>query len=208
MDLQAHLQEIERLDDDSLLSSLKRHVGSSNRLTALVLAHLAEVDARGAYRQWACDTLAAYCVYELRLSEDEAQRRCRAARVARQFPILFEMLADASIHLTGIVLLAPYLTAENHREVLARARYRRKREIELLVAELAPARDVPALIEPLAVRARVPRGDWAAVAESSAGWVRELMPGDGPTRAPSATDTWHAEVLVKVEADGSPSALD
>ncbi len=36
-------------------------------------------------------------IYELRLSEDEAQRRCRAARVARQFPILFEMLADAEI---------------------------------------------------------------------------------------------------------------
>jgi len=149
MDLQSHIQQIQGLDDDSLLRSLKRHVGSSNRLNALVLAHLAEVDARGAYRQWACDTLAAYCVYELRLSEDEAQRRCRAARVARQFPVLFEMLADASIHLTGIVLLAPYLTPENHREVLARARYRRKREIELLVAELAPARDVPALIEPL-----------------------------------------------------------
>jgi len=149
MDLQSQIHQIHRLDDDSLLRSLKRHVGSSNRLNALVLAHLAEVDARGAYRQWACDTLAAYCVYELRLSEDEAQRRCRAARVARQFPVLFEMLADASIHLTGIVLLAPYLTPENHREVLARARYRRKREIELLVAELAPARDVPALIEPL-----------------------------------------------------------
>ena len=124
MDLQSHIRQIRQLDDDGLLRSLKRHVGSANRLTAVVLAHLAEVDARGAYRQWACDTLAAYCVYELRLSEDEAQRRCRAARVARQFPVLLEMLADASIHLTGIVLLAPYLTAENHREVLARARDR------------------------------------------------------------------------------------
>jgi len=144
MDLRAHIQELQKLDDESLLRSLKRHVGSANRLNASILAHLAEVDARGAYRLWACDTLAAYCVYELRLSEDEAQRRCRAARVARQFPVLIEMLADASIHLTGIVLLAPYLTPENHREVLARARYRRKREIELLVAELAPAREVPA----------------------------------------------------------------
>jgi hypothetical protein len=198
MDLQTHIEELSRLDDDSLLASLKRHVGSSNRLNAVVLAHLAEVDARGAYRQWACETLAAYCVYELRLSEDEAQRRCRAARVARQFPMLFPMLADASIHLTGIVLLAPYLTQENHREVLARARYRRKREIELLVAELAPARDVPALIEPLSagVGARVPlRGGWAAVAESGAGWVRELEPGDGRARAPSAPDDWHEELL-------------
>jgi len=196
MDLQSHLHQLRQLDDDGLLRSLKRHVGSANRLTALVLAHLAEVEARGAHRQWACDTLAAYCVYELRLSEDEAQRRCRAARVARQFPVLFEMLADASIHLTGIVLLAPYLTAENHREVLARARYRRKREIELLVAELAPARDVPALIEPLSARAAAPlRDGWTAVAGSNAGWVRELEPGEGPTRAPSAPDGWHEALL-------------
>jgi len=137
-------------------------------------------------------------VYELRLSEDEAQRRCRAARVARQFPVLFEMLADASIHLTGIVLLAPYLTPENHREVLARARYRRKREIDLLVAELAPAREVPTLIEPLAaglgVRAPL-RGGWAAFAESQAGWVRQLVPGEGPTDAPSALDEGQEKLL-------------
>src|SRR6187431_1996008 len=207
MDLQSHIQQIQGLDDDSLLRSLKRHVGSSNRLNALVLAHLAEVDARGAYRQWACDTLAAYCVYELRLSEDEAQRRCRAARVARQFPVLFEMLADASIHLTGIVLLAPYLTPENHREVLARARYRRKREIELLVAELAPARDVPALIEPLSARVGAPqRGGWAAFAESRAGWVRELVSGDGPRQAPSVPDDWHEELVGRQELDAKEYA--
>ena len=207
MDLQSHIQQIQGLDDDSLLRSLKRHVGSSNRLNALVLAHLAEVDARGAYRQWACDTLAAYCVYELRLSEDEAQRRCRAARVARQFPVLFEMLADASIHLTGIVLLAPYLTAENHREVLARARYRRKREIELLVAELAPARDVPALIEPLSARVGAPqRGGWAAFAESRAGWVRELVSGDGPRQAPSVPDDWHEELVGRQELDAEDAS--
>jgi hypothetical protein len=44
------------------VTARQRAVGSSNRLNALVLAHLAEVDARGAYRDWACDTLAAYCI--------------------------------------------------------------------------------------------------------------------------------------------------
>jgi hypothetical protein len=126
-------------------------VGCSNRLTALVLAHLAEVEARGAHRSWACPTLLIYCVYELRLSEDEAQRRCRAARVARRFPISFEMLEEGLIHLTGILLLGPHLTEENHRELLARARFRRKREIEKLVAEIAPWSDVPAVVEPIAL---------------------------------------------------------
>lgn len=191
MSLHERIEAIHQLDDNALLRSLKRFVGSSNQLTALVLAHLAEVDARGAYRRWACDTLTAYCVYELRLSEDEAQRRCRAARIARQFPLLFEMLADASIHLTGILLLGPYLTEENHREVLARARYRRKSEIQRLVAELAPSCDVPALIEPLGPgreAPRVARSGWGAAHEALMGGVRQLVAGDGPAAAPSATE--------------------
>jgi 5-methylcytosine-specific restriction endonuclease McrA len=191
--------QLAHLDDEALLVNLKRFVAGANQLTALVLAHLAEVDARSAYRLWACPTLQAYCEYELRLSEDEAQRRCRAARVARQFPLLFEMLADGSIHLTGILLLAPHLTDENHTHLLACARYRRKREIEQLVAEIAPRADVPAGVEPLGssgapgAHSGSP-GTWAAWAERRA--VRELTPGDGPTQAPSAPPDWVATLTV------------
>ena len=56
-----------------------------------------EVDARGIYRERACSSLYTYCVYELRLSEDEAQRRARAAKTARAFPVLLEMLAEGAI---------------------------------------------------------------------------------------------------------------
>ena len=210
MNLHEHLASIHQLEDEALLQSLKRFVGSSNHLTALVLAHLAEVDARRAYRLWACDTLMTYCVYELRFSEDEAQRRCRAARVARQFPILFEMLADASIHLTGILLLAPYLTEENHRQVLARARYRRKREIERLVAELAPMSDVPSAIEPLgpcpttsSVRTRA---GWGAISDAAMGGVRQLVPGQGPTQAPSAPEDCREALIDALPADDSAPA--
>jgi hypothetical protein len=121
----------------------------------------------------------------------------------RQFPVLFEMVADASIHLTGILMLAPYLTADNHQGVLVRARYRRKREIERLVAELAPACDVPALVQPLGVATgsrTVPGKGWAALTESTLGWVRQLESGDGPTRAPSTTDREHAKLMSELEA--------
>jgi len=128
---------------------VKRLAGRTNTLLAELLAHLAEVEARGIHRERACASLYTYCVYELRMSEDEAQRRCRAARLARQFPALLSMLAEASIHLTGILLIGPHLTPENHEQWLARVRFRTKREIERLVAELAPAPDAPARIEPL-----------------------------------------------------------
>src|SRR6185436_348963 len=170
-------------------------VGGSNALTAQLLAHLGEVEARGIHRERACSSLYTYCVYELRMSEDEAQRRCRAARLARQFPILLEMLAEASLHLTGILLIGPHLSEENQAELLARARYRTKRELERLVAEIAPCRDLPAVVEPLdragaadsivaplggasAAGTRVrPRNSWAASARSLAGPVRQLAAG-------------------------------
>jgi hypothetical protein len=177
------MNDLAHLSDDVLLSSVKRLTGTTNELTAQLLAHLGEVEARGIHRNMACATLCTYCVYELRMSEDEAQRRCRAARLCRQFPLLYEMLADASIHLTGILLLGPHLTDENHREVLARARYRTKREIEKLVAELAPRADVPARIEPLHVSPRA-TADHATMMAALCGPVRSLPPGNGRGEAP------------------------
>jgi hypothetical protein len=95
------------IPDEVLHGEVKRLAGRANTLLAELLAHLAEVEARGIHRERACASLFAYCVYELRMSEDEAQRRCRAARLTRQFPALLPMLAEASIHLTGILLIGP-----------------------------------------------------------------------------------------------------
>jgi hypothetical protein len=141
--------DLTSLDDAALHKALKHTTGRANTLTAQLLAQLGELEARGLYRERACSSLYTYCVYELRMSEDEAQRRCRAARLARQFPVLLQMLAEAAIHLTGILLLGPHLTAENQGELLARARHRTKRELEQLVATLAPSADVPTIVVPL-----------------------------------------------------------
>jgi 5-methylcytosine-specific restriction endonuclease McrA len=177
------MNDLAQLSDDVLLTAVKRLTGTSNELTAQLLAHLGEVEARGIHRNMACATLYTYCVYELRMSEDEAQRRCRAARLCRQFPVLLTMLADASIQLTGIILLGPHMTDENHAEVLARARYRTKREIEKLVAEIAPRSDVPARIEPLHVAPRA-GADHATMMAALCGPVRDLPPGNGRGEAP------------------------
>ena len=177
--------ELERVPDDALHTRVKALVGRHNVLTADLLAHLAEVDARGIYRERACSSLYAYCVYELRFSEDEAQRRSQAARTARRFPILFEMLAEGAIHMTGLLLLAPHLTAENRSELLARARFRTKREIERLVAEVAPRADIPARIEPLGPSSKTITNLWQAYTASLRGRVRELEPGIARGQAPA-----------------------
>jgi hypothetical protein len=57
--------------------------------------------------------------------------------------------------LTSVRLLARHLTPENHQAVLTRAGGRSRREIEALVAELAPRPDVPSAVRKLPTPASV-----------------------------------------------------
>src|SRR5687767_8052799 len=126
------------LSDAELLSATRGLVGRSNQLLAELLAHLAEVEARGIHRTRACSSLYAYCLYELRFSEDEAFRRVAAARLIRRFPALLDALASGELHLTGLLMLGPHLTEANLTEVLVRAKHRTKRELARLVRVLDP----------------------------------------------------------------------
>src|SRR5688572_10359871 len=79
---------LDRLSNDELLTSTRRLVGCGNHLLAALLAHLGEVEARGIHRERSCASLYMYCIYELRMSEDSALRRAKAARFVRRFPAL------------------------------------------------------------------------------------------------------------------------
>src|SRR5688572_4774780 len=82
------------LSDAELLTVTRGLVGRSNQLLASLLAHLGEVEARGIHRTRACASLYAYCIFELRFSEDEAFRRVTAARLVRRFPALLDAIAS------------------------------------------------------------------------------------------------------------------
>jgi 5-methylcytosine-specific restriction endonuclease McrA len=168
--------------DDEVLARTRRLVGRSNLLLAELLAHLAEVEARGIHRTRACSSLYAYCTYELRFSEDEAFRRVAAARLIRRFPALLEALASGELHLTGLLMLGPHLTETNLTEVVARAKHRTKRELARLVRVLDPLPSVPARIEPLGpapARAIPADPTWEEFVQSFCP-VRELSPGSRP----------------------------
>lgn len=137
------------LSDQAVLEHLAALVAADQQTTAALLAHLAEVDARRLYLPAACASMHVYCVRRLRLSEDVAYKRIRAARVAHRFPAIFPCVADGRLHLAALLLLAPHLTDDNVDELLAAASHRSKAEIELLLAERAPRPDVPTLLQPL-----------------------------------------------------------
>ncbi|MFN0062894.1 MAG: hypothetical protein ACKVPX_10305 [Myxococcaceae bacterium] len=143
---------IEILSDDVLLSRLQGVLAESRVLLADVLALLGEVDARRLYLQKAYPSLFAYCVGEFRLSEDEAFARIQVARLCRRLPLVLEALRKGSIHLTAARLLAPHFSEANCEMLLAEAQGLSKREVEELVARLAPQPPVPDVIRKLPAR--------------------------------------------------------
>src|SRR6185503_9437699 len=127
-------RDIAALDDAALLASLRRLLADERTLSARMLLHLGEVDARGLFREHAYGSMFDYCVQALHLSEAEAYLRIRAARMGRQFPRVLPMMASGELHLSAVKLLAPVLTEANADELLAEARHKSKRAIELLLA--------------------------------------------------------------------------
>ncbi len=169
----------ETVPDDVLLASVRTLVARTNTALAELLAHLAEVEARGIHRQRACASLYTYWVYELRMSEDEAYRRAKAARLVRAYPEVYERIACGELHLTGLLLLAPHLDCERRREILDFARFRSKREIQELVARLDPKPEVPALVEPI-VRLRRARRHMPASSQRSPDPFERCRKASGP----------------------------
>jgi hypothetical protein len=123
--------------DDRILSELGKLLTNGARTEARVVAHLAEIDARKLTLLSAM-SLFEYCVTGLKLSEHAAYLRISAARAARKFPLIFQLLERRALHLSAIVLLAKHLTLENHVEVLNEACGLTKRELLRAMAKRWP----------------------------------------------------------------------
>jgi hypothetical protein len=144
--------ELQSIPDDELLRRLAELMRDSRRVESEVVAHIAEADERRLYAREASPSMFAYCQQVLHLSEAEAYLRITAARVSREHPMLITMLGDGRLHLSGIARLAPHLSRENAEELLKRAVHKSKRQIEVLIAELFPRPDAPAVMRKLAAR--------------------------------------------------------
>ena len=77
------------------------------------------------------------------------------------------------MHLSGINQLGKHLTEDNHRTVLQRARHKSSREIDILVAELAPRPDVPSRVRAL------PRPNGSVVGAAASARIAGEVGGSG-----------------------------
>jgi hypothetical protein len=137
------------LSDAALLERVKLRARQERQSTAALIADLAEIEERRLYLSEGCATLHIYCTEVLHLSEQAAYRRGKAARLALSFPVVLERLADGSVHLSTLLLLGPYLTPQNHLELLAEATHKTKMEVAMLVARICPLPDVPSAVRKL-----------------------------------------------------------
>lgn len=142
---------ISSISDDELEARLRDLVRKNNELTAELLSHLAELDRRKLYARWACSSLHAYCTTRLGLSDAAAYKRITAARAARRYPVILERIRTGRNHLSAVVMLARYLTVENHEELLTAAERLSKPQLEKLIALRFPRPDAPDAIRRLPV---------------------------------------------------------
>ena len=131
-----------KVSDDDLVRRLRFLVRDERNRMVLVIAHLAEGEARGLFTKLGHSS-SSYCRNVLHFSEHEAYLRICAARTALRFPVILKHLAEGSVTLTTIRLLSPHLTEDNHRALLEEARHKSKFEVKEMVARLDPKAPVP-----------------------------------------------------------------
>jgi len=145
------LDEIGCVADAEIVRRVQLLVGADRRVGAKLLLHLGELQERRLYVGQGYSSMFEYCRRALGMSDAEAYLRLQAAAIGRRFPLVLERFAAGDLHLTGIKMLARYLTDENHAQLLERVRGMTKSEILVVLAEVSPKEDVPARVRRLPV---------------------------------------------------------
>jgi hypothetical protein len=148
-----HDYRLKSLADDELLAGLSSIVGRRNQITAEFLAYLAELDERQLFLDLGFASLFEYCVEALGLCESTAGRHIAAARVCRNHPEVFALVASGALHASALSLLRKHLTPENAEELFALCTHRSARKVEELIAARFPRPDVRDLVRRLPTQA-------------------------------------------------------
>src|SRR5918996_2470086 len=183
---------IQKLGDEELLTATRGLVQRSHAMTADLLLHLGEVDARKLYLGRAFSSMFGFCVGELGFSEDVAYNHIQVARVARKLPAVLDALRSGRVHLAGLRILAPHLSQENCASLLEEAAGKSKRDIEEMAARLAPKPPVADSIRKLP-EPRVPAPQ--PQAEPATADAEAAVPGVMPPSQEAAPADTPAEVL-------------
>jgi len=140
------------LQSHVLLQGLDDLAANDRGTTAQLLAHIGEVRARRLYADAGFSSMYDYCIKRLHFSEDMAGKRITAARLARRFPFVFEMVADGRLHVTALCLLSKPLRSfhgQAAHALIASAAHKTNDEIRCLLVARFPKQDLAARVTEL-----------------------------------------------------------
>src|SRR6187402_183547 len=179
-------ERLKSLADDELLAGLSSIVGRRNQITAEFLAYLAEFDERQIFLDLGFASLFEYCVEALGLCESTAGRHIAAARVCRNHPEAFAMVAKGALHASALSLLRKHLSPENAAELFELCVHRSARKVEELLAARFPRPDVRDLVRRV-TRFVIPEGVPAQAGLAlDVGCASEKTPTEAPPCEPTA----------------------
>jgi hypothetical protein len=141
--------DLTALTDDALVARVSTLCAEGHVLTARIIVHLIEVEDRRHDLRAACTSMFDFCQRKLGMSEGAAFRRITAARIVKRFPSLLGRVEKGELGLSALVLLRDHLTPQNVEQLADAVVGKTRREIEELLARLAPRPDVPVRIQPL-----------------------------------------------------------
>jgi 5-methylcytosine-specific restriction endonuclease McrA len=162
------------------------------------LLHLEEFDRRRAYLDAGFGSLWDYCLRVLHLREGAAGRRIGAMRILRRFPSLEPALRDGRLCLSTASLLGQVLTEDNLEDLVERAAYRTKAEVEQLVVTIKPR---PAPVEGVR-RLSLPIAASTSAGETGPASATQLATRLPATMAPDPLVATHVPPAEMPVADG------
>ena len=194
---------LSKLSDDTLHQETRRAAAGERQATADLLRLLIEVERRGLHLALGHSSLFAYCVKSLFLSEQAAYSRITAARAARRFPQLLDLLAEGALTLSSIGLLAPHLTDETGEVLLNAAKFKSTRDVERMIASAFPQPDIPTRIAPITRSADLTSlpMDSTNMAEPGASIPPMTRTPSRPVIAPIASSRYVLRVTVSADTE-------
>jgi hypothetical protein len=208
-----NIERASGLTDSELIAQVAHLARGERAATVALIVHLAEFDARRLFAGFGFSSTFKYCVEVLRLSGDATFNRIQAARLARKYPVVIDMLLEGALSPTTACMLARHVTADNHVALLAAASGKGKRDVEKLLAGLFPEAEKPATVRPIRSREAmdlpaatstgfVPETP-ASVPAEAAGVSSRPVPHDAALANPGL-DVWSPPVAAPTPAAAAP----
>lgn len=132
------MENLVNCSDDQLLETIDRLAVEERKALPQFLGILGELDRRGLAIKKGYSSTFDFCVRRLKLSEDEAYRRIRAARASVLRPGLLSSLENGALSLTAVTRIAPHVRRDDAEEIISHAEGKTAKEVEDLLAPFSP----------------------------------------------------------------------